>query len=858
MGQKENYVWKFGNGLGIDFNTCPPTQLYEGAYTTEENSCAISDPNTGKLLFYTNNVGVYDKNDQLMPNGSIFYSSIGASQSVSQITIVPHPNKDSSFMYFIFSCQPQSLSNEPLLYHVVDMRKNGGLGDVVINKAYLHAGPMNEMVTAIRAPDRKSFRVIFHGYMSDVFYTYKIDESGLNLTPVETKIGKVINQPCPIGIANIGSLSASPDGKYIAYAHYCDKDFQLFKFDYSSGILYDYVNIQNSSHPNTNNTAGYYGSCFSPNSQLFYITTGQGGLNSACDLLQYSLSSWTANDIELTKYVVKHLKDSLINRTTFRRQFGHLKNGPDGKLYIAISYQGFPKSNQINYYDSIDYCLPALHYPDKIGPACEYTDCEIKFNPASNGKSYTQFNYIFPVLMSWCLNNLYEMPIQPRTKQRIRGETKAIHCQQTLLAPISKPGEPVLKTVWSDQYSKVPRYRNQESGTLWVDQETDCYIYRDSFILDKQKPISGKAFSDCIQPNGLDIQFLSDTSEFRSFKWNDKDSSETAGIHVSKANTYLLNITRNCDIITDTFRIRNQTRSIGSKLNLCIGNGQNLKPLSRSSIYNQFLWSNGGHSDSLLASKSGTYWVDAISKCDTIRDSFVVVDRKNIKGLSKDFCPGDDIWAISEIQGLHQTIWNNGSTLDTLKQASEGTYWVESITDCEIIRDSIKVAPVHVSIPNLSNDTSICGRSLLYRLPIDTNVYFVRWKNGTQGAAIELKLRQDYLFKVHTKLGCLWDSGRISLHNLPNHPVYFENSFTPNGDEHNEVFPSFQFDDVERIESIEVYSRWGDLIFSGAQQRWDGTFDGEPCQDGIYLCRIVFRNCDFTRSYFSGMITLLR
>lgn len=54
-GQREAHRWYFGpDGVGLDFNTCPPTVVEDGnGAAAFEGSCTISDPVTGRLLFYT-------------------------------------------------------------------------------------------------------------------------------------------------------------------------------------------------------------------------------------------------------------------------------------------------------------------------------------------------------------------------------------------------------------------------------------------------------------------------------------------------------------------------------------------------------------------------------------------------------------------------------------------------------------------------------------------------------------------------------------------------------------------------------------------------------------------------------------
>lgn len=74
---------------------------------------------------------------------------------------------------------------------------------------------------------------------------------------------------------------------------------------------------------------------------------------------------------------------------------------------------------------------------------------------------------------------------------------------------------------------------------------------------------------------------------------------------------------------------------------------------------------------------------------------------------------------------------------------------------------------------------------------------------------------------------------------------YIPNTFTPDGDEFNNVFlPVFTsgFDPFNY--SLTVYNRWGEILFESLDptQGWDGTYNGELCKNGIYNWAIRFKS----------------
>jgi hypothetical protein len=110
--------------------------------------------------------------------------------------------------------------------------------------------------------------------------------------------------------------------------------------------------------------------------------------------------------------------------------------------------------------------------------------------------------------------------------------------------------------------------------------------------------------------------------------------------------------------------------------------------------------------------------------------------------------------------------------------------------------------------------------------------------NSTEnGYLVSLLVSNDY--------GCT-DEVQTSIGFVEGLDFYVPNSFTPDGDEFNNVFkPVFTsgFDPFNFHMSI--FDRWGELIFQSfdADKGWDGCFGetGIYVQDGIYTWKIEFK-----------------
>ena len=90
--------------------------------------------------------------------------------------------------------------------------------------------------------------------------------------------------------------------------------------------------------------------------------------------------------------------------------------------------------------------------------------------------------------------------------------------------------------------------------------------------------------------------------------------------------------------------------------------------------------------------------------------------------------------------------------------------------------------------------------------------------------------------------------------------VFVPNTFTPDGEEFNNVF-SPVFSDKISFSQIEltIYNRWGELIFTGYGYEcyWDGYYNNLKCQDGVYTWKLNYVKGE-KRESLIGHVNLLK
>lgn len=285
--------WIVSNrGYNIDFNTSPVThdtvfvlntEYYRGGHSN------ICDSNKN-LIFSCDGMDIYDKNFNLMDNGDtivppLYYVKRGGYSSIPQTSIIlPFDNKkyyvvtptvSDSYLTTVWDNKPALNWNfDLLLYHVVDMNANAGLGKVVKKKVpLLENSPMKKtQMMACRHANGKDWWLLKMAGDSNMVYTFLFTQDS-----VYTYLKQHI--PFPLkGVNDLwGQMQFSKDGG--KWATTCDwgnetannGSGEIFTGDFNrcTGQL---TNYQKYTAPSVSGDSLNLGLSFSPNGKLIYIS----------------------------------------------------------------------------------------------------------------------------------------------------------------------------------------------------------------------------------------------------------------------------------------------------------------------------------------------------------------------------------------------------------------------------------------------------------------------------------------------------------------------------------------------------------------------------------------------------------
>lgn len=324
-------IWYFGDFAGIDFNNSPPTALLDSKMATDEGCATLCDA-SGQLLMYTDGSQIWDKTHQIMPNS---FGLGGNTTSTQSGIIIPDPgNKE---LYYVLSVDWQGRDGG-LQYAQVDLSASDGLGEV-ISKNNVLMDRCSEKVTTVLHADGDKMWIIAHEYGNNNFAIFLLDENGLNNQASTVSIGNSHDGSFN-GEGAIGYLKASPDGTKLALAEFGSNFVELFNFNNSTGEISNHIDLSGSI------SADSYSVEFSPNNKLLYFT----GTSENSIIYQANIELETEEEI----------KNSIINiGMATSERFGALQNGPDGKIYIAKSIDGY---------------LSVINNPNQIGIACNFQE----------------------------------------------------------------------------------------------------------------------------------------------------------------------------------------------------------------------------------------------------------------------------------------------------------------------------------------------------------------------------------------------------------------------------------------------------------------------------------------------------
>lgn len=696
---------KFVNGV-------PSAPMASPIQNDSECSSSIADID-GNLLLSSDGQNVWDRNNNLMPNGT---GLLGHMSSTQTVLITPHPGNVNQYFVFTNDAIENAHSNG-LRYNIVDLTLNNGNGDVLPafkNRPLLSHG--SEKLSATWHANGHDIWVGSNEMGSNTWYAFLIDNSGIHITPVVSNIGTQSQQ-------SIGSMRFSNDGNRMAACMITPWPWRILVSDFNreTGVYSNPIELLFSDVFNQQP----FGIAFSPDNSKLYV-----GLWQDNDLLQYDLSLTTASQIQNSKYVVDSYEYGL---------FGHLVLASNGKIYVNNSYT--------------QRRLDEIRNPNGAGALCDYYQNTIPIMPELNPGS--------------SLPNMLQGYLMAH-QQTVVGPENICKGGNTYSYQISFESEQD-STVWTHTGPGTFISTNGNNTSTLISANTTGIDIIMATIYGR----CGISYDTItVHTNNPELTYLPDTTYtcdsvllnpgngFLSYEWSNNTYESTLMANSEGLYKVTVRGQSGC-MITDSTQVTlypSLTQvNLGPDQSICTGQ---ITVLHSTQQYGHYLWQDGSQNATFTAYGPGTYWVEVYNGCDNSvsRDTIQVTladFQIDLNYLGEDsVCSSSLPFVLDAPAGFQSYFWGDGQSTQSINVNSIGDYTltVVNAAGCSA-SDTLSVVVSSTSSVMFSNDTlSICNGTPVL-LHADSQ-YENLWSDESTGNTLIVTEPGLYWLQSTNSVGC--------------------------------------------------------------------------------------------------------
>jgi len=322
----------------------------------------------------------------------------------------------------------------------------------------------------------------------------------------------------------------------------------------------------------------------------------------------------------------------------------------------------------------------------------------------------------------------------------------------------------------------------------------------------------------------------------------------------------------NVNVITDV-----PTPSISDDITICTGDSIVLEA-SGGEFY---VWSPDSDfsliNDSTISTSpvDTTYYeVEYINSCGSVYDTVWVnvVDIYSYSSPDTTICPGDTvvIWA----SGGEDYNWVSGYNIIPVNETALVFPYQSQTYDVIVTNEygCSKLESIYVGvypIPDVSAgpDYAITfGQSVVLQGQTSQTEFI--WTPNDSLSCVDCiqptaspTESVNYVLTVSDTNGCVnSDTMSITLDGV----LYVPNTFTPNGDNVNDLF-EIKGKEIKSFE-LWIFNRWGELIYHSTDMNdsWDGTFRGSPVQIDAYVWKLIYEDYQNNYGNLIGHVNVIR
>lgn len=202
-------------------------------------------------------------------------------------------------------------------------------------------------------------------------------------------------------------------------------------------------------------------------------------------------------------------------------------------------------------------------------------------------------------------------------------------------------------------------------------------------------------------------------------------------------------------------------------------------------------------------------------------------------------------------------IWITGTDANTCSDSIQTSVIVHPNPEANFSADPILTTS---DIPHITFENTSTGGET-YILSTGDGFYYDFFSGEIEHSYAYTEGNYSVQLYVENEFGCT-DSTQVLIQVKGEEIYYVPNTFTPDGDEHNNTFQAIFTSGFDPAQfEMTIYNRWGEELIRivDSNEYWDGTYKGNKCSEGIYIWKINFVIPDTNESKtISGHLNLLR
>ena len=461
------------------------------------------------------------------------------------------------------------------------------------------------------------------------------------------------------------------------------------------------------------------------------------------------------------------------------------------------------------------------------------------------------------------------------------------NCTDTIVESIQvvQPVKPVIPadTFFCEGENVSIRIPQSDETYLWSDGQTSqtaifnkpgrytaAIIYKsckwyDTIDIIEDKPrlkIVGDTFYCSYDAFERDL-YVPDSNLYNSISWS--TGSNDYKIRVNKVGRYVANSLSLLDCpSSDTAEIVQYEEIYLPKLDTIVCPHTVIEFDSETYPQDEVIWSTGDKTKVLRTSVPNSYNLKVVRGLCKKEMNFTLANYPFEFELGEDLRFCETIDTLLELNDPRFTgiSWNGEVSGRQYNLRKPGKLVVNVINqyNCPEM-DSIYVNLFYNPALNMRADTTVCvsNNPLLDGGP---NMRSYAWNTGESSRTILAMEEGLYWVRIVSKEGCATQDSVYITKDPDLYPniAYMPNSFSPNGNGLNEVYPDNKFHDVGVLYSVKLYNRWGEKLadYNTTESNWDGTINGKPAPDGVYAYLITYIGCNNRLYRKSGSFHLMR